>query len=195
MLNINAGDETPQESQTTAQEKIRKKIGTVPKIIFGAALLLVIPLLGNTFAGTISINNVGGKVEFGQGIAQTVACDSTGVTINPEASYDSTTARFNLKRIAITGINVSDSLTACAGKTFKLYVVDTVSALSKYVNGTSIDNISITFDALNGDASTSTTGVTVGASNGTGSDETVTATITTPVYSAADVTKIIIQSQ
>jgi hypothetical protein len=194
MLNINAGDETPQASQTTAQEKIRKKIGTVPKIIFGAALLLVIPLLGNTFAGTISINNVGGKVEFGQGIAQTVACDSNGVNITPEASYDSNTARFNIQKISLTGINTTDSVTACAGKTFKLYVVDTVSALAKYVNGTSIDNISISF-ANNGNVSSNTSGVSVVGSGGNGTAETFTATITTPVYSAADVNKIIIQSQ
>lgn len=196
MLNLNAGaEETPQTPNSTAQAKIRKKIGTVPKIVFGAALLLVVPLLGNTLAGTITINNVGGKVEFGQGIAQTVACDTNGITINPEASYDSSTTRFNIQKIAIAGINISDSATACAGKTFKLYVVDTASALSKFVNGTSIDNISITFNATTGVASSNTTGVTVAGSGGTGTSETVTATITSPVYSAADVNKIIIQSQ
>lgn len=194
MLNLNTGsEETPQTPNTTAQEKIRKKIGTVPKIVFGAALLLVIPMLGNTLAGTITINNVGGKVEFGQGVAQTVACDSSGVTISPSAAYAAGSERFNVASIAVTGIHVSDSATACAGKTFKLYVVDTASALAKFVDGTSIDNISITIGET-GTFTSSTAGVTVAGSSGTGTSETFTATITSPVYSASDVNKIIIQT-
>jgi hypothetical protein len=194
MLNLNSGvEETPQNPNPTAQTKIRKKIGTVPKIVFGAALLLVIPMLGNTLAGTITINNVGGKVEFGQGVAQTVACDGTGVTISPAASYASGTQRFNISSIAITGIHVADSATACAGKTLKLYVVDTATALADYVDGTSIDNISIAVGNTGG-FTTSTSGVTISGSSGTGTGETVTVTITSPVYSASDVNKIIIQT-
>lgn len=185
---------TPQVVQTTAQEKIRKKIGTVPKIVFGAALLLIIPLLGNTFAGTITINNVGGKVEFGQGIAQTVACDTDGVTITPAAAYDSTTARFNISSILVNGINLTDSATACAGKTFKLYVVDTASALAKYVTA-SIDNIQVSANPTSaGFSATTTTGTTLAKSNGSTTNESFTATITAPFFSASDVSKIIIQS-
>ena len=186
---------TPQVVQTTAQEKIRKKIGTVPKIVFGAALLLIIPLLGNTFAGTITINNVGGKVEFGQGIAQTVACDTDGVTITPAAAYDSTTARFNISSILVNGINLTDSATACAGKTFKLYVVDTASALAKYVT-VSIDNMSVQANATSAGflSTTAGTGTTLAKSNGSTTNESFTATITAPFFSASDVSKIIIQS-
>jgi hypothetical protein len=196
MLNLNAGvEETPQTPNPTAQAKIRKKIGTVPKIVFGAALLLVIPLLGNTLAGTITINNVGGKVEFGQGIAQTVACDSDGVTISPAAAYDSTTARFNISSITVSGINLSDSATACAGKTFKLYVVDTASALANYVTA-SINNMSVTANSSSAGwlSTTAGTGTALSKSTGNTTSESFTATISLPIYSAGDVSKIIIQS-
>jgi len=189
------GEAVPEGVSTTAQEKIRKKIGTVPKIIFGAALLLVIPLLGNTFAGTITINNVGGKVEFGQGIAQTVACDSDGVTIVPSAAYDSATTRFNISSILVNGINLTDSATACAGKTFKLYVVDTASALAKYVT-TLVDNMSVSANPTTGGFSSTNagTGTTLTKSTGSTTNESFTATITAPFFSAGDVNKIIIQS-
>jgi len=121
MLNLNAGaEETPQTPNPTAQAKIRKKIGTVPKIVFGAALLLVIPMLGNTLAGSITITNPQGKVEFGQGVAQAVVCDSNGVTITPTAAYRS--GVFVLETITVTGLDLSAN--GCRGKSLALYVVD-----------------------------------------------------------------------
>jgi hypothetical protein len=135
MLNLNPGvDETPPTPtpNPTAQEKIRKKIGTVPKIVFGAALLLVIPMLGNTFAGSITVRNVGGKVEFGQGIAEAVVCDADGVTITPTGGYRS--GLFVLETITVGDLNLTSS--GCAGRTLQIYIVDTATALATWITGT-----------------------------------------------------------
>jgi hypothetical protein len=193
MLNLNAGaEETPQVSNTTAQEKIRKKIGTVPKIVFGAALLLVIPMLGNTLAGSITINNVGGKVEFGQGVAQAVVCDSNGVTITPTAGYRS--GAFVLETITVTGLDLSDP--GCRGKTLDVYVVDTNTALATWITGTTHAGLSFASNGTSGSEAPVAQAGNFIASVTTGGTATETMTIVSSGgwISSESVSKFIIQS-
>ena len=149
MLNLNPEvEETPPTPtpNPTAQEKIRKKIGTVPKIVFGAALLLVIPMLGNTFAGSIGINNVGGNIEFGQGVAQAVVCDSDGVIITPTGAYRS--GAFVLETVTVGGLDLSAG--ACRGKSLQLYVVDTNTALATWITGTTSAGLTFAANGTSG---------------------------------------------
>ena len=193
MLNLNAGaEETPQTPNPTAQAKIRKKIGTVPKIVFGAALLLVIPMLGNTLAGSITITNPQGKVEFGQGVAQAVVCDSNGVTITPTAAYRS--GVFVLETITVTGLDLSAN--GCRGKSLALYVVDTATALATWITGTTSAGLTFASDGASGteapaaQASNFVATVTTGATAG----ETMTVVSSGGWISSEAVARFIIQS-
>lgn len=63
--------------------------------------------LGSTFAANISLNN-DQAVEFGQGVTQTVACDSNGFTINPVTRYDNAHSKFRIDYVEITGIDLTE---------------------------------------------------------------------------------------
>ena len=62
--------------------------------------------LGSTFAANISLNQ-GDNVEFGQGVAQTAACDDDGFTITPRTQFDNSRSMFRLERLDITGLNLT----------------------------------------------------------------------------------------
>jgi len=193
MLNLNPEvEETPQTPTPTAQAKIRKKIGTVPKIVFGAALLLVIPMLGNSLAGSITINNVGGKVEFGQGVAQAVVCDSNGVTVTPTAGYRS--GLFVLETITVTGLDLSN--TGCKGKSLEVYVVDTNTALATWITGTT--RAGLTFETPTAGSAeipaASASNFVATATTGGTTSETMTIVSSGGWISSESVSKFIIQS-
>lgn len=94
------------------------------KIALGLAAVILVPTIGSTLAGTISVS--GDRVEFGQGLAQAAACDSDGITLTPATSFSNTAGAgsFALGTIAISGINDD-----CAGKTFKITAYSDDSAL------------------------------------------------------------------
>ena len=56
------------------------------KLILGVGVLAGVIALGSTLAASINLNS-GGPIEFGQGVAQTVACDSDGVELTPFAQF------------------------------------------------------------------------------------------------------------
>ena len=62
--------------------------------------------LGSTFAANISLNQ-GDNVEFGQGVAQTAACDENGFAITPVSSYDNSRSIFRLDRVQVSGLNLT----------------------------------------------------------------------------------------
>jgi hypothetical protein len=194
MLNLNPEvEETPQTPTPTAQAKIRKKIGTVPKIVFGAALLLVIPMLGNTLAGSITITNPQGKVEFGQGVAQAVVCDSNGVTITPTAGYRS--GVFVLETITVTGLDLSSN--GCRGRSLEVYVVDTATALATWITGTT--RAGMTFDTPTASAGVEIPSAFAGnfaatITTGASTSETLTIVSSGGWISSESVSKFIIQS-
>ena len=69
----------------------------------GGAISLV--GVGSTFAANISLNN-DANVEFGQGVAQTAACDSDGFFVNPVSYYDNTSSTFRLDYVEVSGLNL-----------------------------------------------------------------------------------------
>ena len=62
--------------------------------------------IGSTFAANISLNQ-GDNVEFGQGVAQTAACDEDGFSITPVSSYDNALSIFRLDRVQVSGLNLT----------------------------------------------------------------------------------------
>jgi len=107
--------------------------------IVGVIALVMIPSLGNTFAGSITVNTAQ-NVEFGQGIASTAACDSA-VTITPYAKYVVAQANYYLETITVSDIDFADTSTVtdtnCRGKVFKIQVLDSANTLQTwYVTGT-----------------------------------------------------------
>jgi len=76
------------------------------KVALGLGSVVGIFGIGSTLAANISLNN-GGNVEFGQGVANTAACDEDGFTITPITSYYSGPGVFKVDRIEISGLNLT----------------------------------------------------------------------------------------
>ena len=94
------------------------------KLLFGIGALVGIIAIGSTLAASINLNG-GGPVEFGQGVAQTVACDSNGITLTPYSTFsnDSEYSDFYFSSLEVAGVSAN-----CSGVTFKLRA---------YMNGSS----------------------------------------------------------
>ena len=107
LLNLDSGDEA-----ATPNKKKSKWL----KIGIGLSALVLIPTIGSTLAGSISIN-AGSGVEFGQGNVSTAACDgditvapaselttTIGATL-PNGSMPSVAPYFSLGTISVSDIN------------------------------------------------------------------------------------------
>ena len=102
------------------------------KLILGIGGLVGVIALGSTLAASINLNS-GAPVEFGQGVAQTTACDGD-VTVTPFSTFanDEENADFLFTSFSVTGIDA-----ACNGKTFtiKAYNDGDNSPLNLYITG------------------------------------------------------------
>jgi hypothetical protein len=171
------------------------------KIILGVVVLGMIPAIGFTLAGTISVNvNGGGKVEFGQGITGATACDDN-VTITPSAQYDTTTARFYLQSIVISDVDFNDTPSnSCLGKVIKVSVIDSVGATSQWGSGNNF--VSLRVDSATATNSptqkTPSSNFTMGTTGGTSDAGTVSFEFSGPIAQSMigdNVSRIIIQTQ
>jgi hypothetical protein len=117
------------------------------KIALGAAVLLLIPILGTTFAASIAVNG-GSAVQFGQGVASVNACD-TSVTIGPAGDYNYASDAFHLETVTITNLDT----VSCAGKTITLRAYDSSTSTSMVIsNGTDPKAIKVSFSGASGAA-------------------------------------------
>jgi len=89
------------------------------KIALGLAAVILIPTIGSTLAGSITVNS--GTVEFGQGTTGTAACDSS-ISITPVSSYTSSGS------FALTSISVGSLETSCNNKYLKIKVINASDA-------------------------------------------------------------------
>jgi hypothetical protein len=91
------------------------------KLLLGICALVAVFSLGSTLAANITLNN-SGAVEFGQGVAQAVACDSDGITLTPSSNYWNAGSIYRISSLVLSGLN----LETCAGKTLtiKMYTND-----------------------------------------------------------------------
>jgi hypothetical protein len=171
------------------------------QVIIGVVALVLVPSLGNTFAGSIAVNaNNGNAVEFGQGITATAACDPN-VTITPSAKYDTATATFYLESITVSNVDFNSTVTdSCLGKTIELSVIDSATNVTPW--GAGNNTVSLKVDSTSGSntppVKTPSSNFTMTTSGATTDSGTVyfqyTGSITGSIK-GPDVTKIIIQSK
>jgi hypothetical protein len=101
---------------TDDEPVVKKKSNTRNlKIALGLAAVILVPTIGSTLAGAIAINSAV-NVEFGQGQAQTTACDDA-ITVTPTSSFTNASGAgtFKVGTVVLSGI-----ANACTGKIFKV---------------------------------------------------------------------------
>lgn len=81
-----------------------------PKWIMVIGLLTLTGIGGGVLAANITVGT--GVVEFGQGTATTIACD-TDITVTPVSTFDGTT--FLVSEIALTGVDQRSSSASNSG--------------------------------------------------------------------------------
>ena len=100
ILNLGNGSE---DSPATTRKSKRSKAS---KAAIGIGALATVTGLGSTLAAQITLNS-GNNVEFGQGVAQTAACDEDGFTITPVSYYDTNSSTFRLDYVQVSGLNLT----------------------------------------------------------------------------------------
>jgi hypothetical protein len=166
------------EQAPSEEKKKRKKL---PLILAGVGMLALVPLVGSTFAASISLGT--GNVEFGQGTQTTAACDDNiGVALGSQI----TSGQFYLQTITLKDINFTDT-DHCLGKTFKVHVADSGGNLQDWVDG-STDNAQFTIDS-SGNVADVSSGVTV-----TKNANDVTVTIASPALLDTYVGEVLLET-
>lgn len=110
-------------------KKTVKKSST--KGLLAVAAFAAVAVLGSTLAANISLNS-GSALEFGQGVAQTTACDGDGITVTPRAVFANASGAgsFNFATVSFSGIANN-----CANKLFTLKAYGTTSATPLAIAG------------------------------------------------------------
>ena len=179
----------------------RKAIG----FLVAGLILIAIPVIGTTLAGTITINS-GTAVQFAQGSITTATCDSD-ITVSATSTYSD---NFYLKTITLSGINL---VSGCEGKTLTVSAATTASPSIPGTISSGVTDIAFTIPATVGSASTLVTGLpagitaTTGMVNASGSAYksastavpydtagSITLTVTTPTLLTSTVSKFLIQA-
>ena len=119
------------ERTLTALE--RKRRNRFIGFLIGVLVLAMIPIVTTTYAGIIRVSNPGERVEFGQGIAATAACDPDGITIVPTAEYSQGDGKFMVKSVQIKGIDLRNSTQYCVGKVFDIYIQGSGGTLLNWI--------------------------------------------------------------
>lgn len=87
------------------EKKSRSKIILIVLLLAG-----LVTLVGRVLAANITIAS--GAIEFGQGVADTIACD-TSITVTPNSTFNGTT--FLLTSVVLTGVDQNAGSTSNAG--------------------------------------------------------------------------------
>jgi hypothetical protein len=168
-------------------------------------ILIAIPVIGTTLAGTITINS-GTAVQFAQGSITTATCDAD-IIVSATSTYSD---NFYLKTITLSGINL---VSGCEGKTLTVSAATTASPSIPGTISSGVTDIAFTIPATYGSASTLVTGLpagitaTTGMVNASGSAYksattavpydtagSITLTVTTPTLLTSTVSKFLIQA-
>jgi len=94
------------------------------KIIFGTAVIAMVPMLLSTFAASVTVGN--GNLEFGQGSQQAVACDqNVFVALGEEwhgspTEVDSSAGFFRVRTVTISNLDI----VSCAAKRLRVRLID-----------------------------------------------------------------------
>lgn len=173
---------------------IKKKSNTRNlKIALGLAAVILIPTIGSTLAGTITINS-SGTVEFGQGISQATACGD--LTLTPATSLVNASGAGSFKLATVTLVMPI----ACTGKTFTIKALgnssNTLIDLSTRSNDALAITPTITSSSCTVAIPTSPATANETATCTSTSETTATAviTVTTQTASASDIYKFTVES-
>ena len=179
----------------------KKAIG----FLAAGSILIALPIIGTTLAGTITINS-GTGVQFAQGSITTATCDAD-ITISATSTYSND---FYLKTITLSGI---DLVGGCEGKTLTVSAATTASPSIPGTISSGVTDIAFTIPATVGSSSTLVTGLPAGitatagmvnasaaayksASTAVNYDAagSITLTVTTPTLLTSTVSKFLIQA-
>ena len=176
----------------------KKAIG----FLAAGSILIAIPIIGTTLAGTITINS-GTAVQFAQGSITTATCDAA-ITISATSTYSND---FYLKTITLSGINL---VSGCEGKTLTVSAATTANPSIPGTISSGVTDIAFTIPETVGSSSTLVDGLpggitaTAGMVNssavayktGVDYDEfgSITLTVTTPTLLTSTVSKFLIQA-
>ena len=165
-------------------------------------ILIAIPVIGTTLAGTITINS-GTGVQFAQGSITTATCDAD-IIVSATSTYSD---NFYLKTITLSGINL---VSGCEGKTLTVSAATTASPSIPGTISSGVTDIAFTIPATVGSSSTLVTGLpagitaTAGMVNGSAvayktgvaydAFGSITLTVTTPTLLTSTVSKFLIQA-
>ena len=173
--------------------KIRLLNSRTSKMVFGAAVLLALPLIGTTLAASISItSNTNNTIQFGQGVIQATACDEAiTVTANTNFTNASGAGSFNVDTITLSGI-----ADACTAKTFTVRAYDTTTATPLTVNSGGTPTTALVFvPTISGSCTIAVTGSTFTTSVCTYSSNNNSVAIKVPTtLSAASVYKFTLET-
>jgi uncharacterized repeat protein (TIGR02543 family) len=95
-----------------------KRLDGFTKLVIVVVAAVLIPKIGSTFAGSITLNG-DQAVEFGQGTVMTTACDDS-ITITPTSRFSTVDTAFYLGDITVSGLDAS----ACYADMFTITVLD-----------------------------------------------------------------------
>jgi hypothetical protein len=179
----------------------KKAIG----FLAAGSILIALPIIGTTLAGTITINS-GTAVQFAQGSITTATCDAA-ITVSATSTYSDD---FYLKTITLSGINL---VSGCEGKTLTVSAATTATPSIPGTISSGVTDIAFTIPATVGSASTLVTGLpagitaTSGMVNASGAAYksattavnydaagSITLTVTTPTLLTSTVSKFLIQA-
>jgi len=165
-------------------------------------ILIAIPVIGTTLAGTITINS-GTAVQFAQGSITTATCDAD-ISVSATSTYSD---NFYLKTITLSGINL---VSGCEGKTLTVSAATTASPSIPGTISSGVTDIAFTIPQVVGSSSTLVTGLpagitaTAGMVNGSAvayktgvaydAFGSITLTVTTPTLLTSTVSKFLIQA-
>jgi len=176
MKTMNLGsDEIPEKKKKSNTRNL--------KIALGLAAVILVPTIGSTLAGTITVGT-SNTLEFAQGVTATTACDDA-IVMTPASSL--TDGVFYLESIAVTGI-----ASACSDKYFTIKVLAPTSGSPVAIGTSSATFCKVQFKV----ADPFTASAQAGATCGTISAASATAFTLTPTTKPATTTvdKITIES-
>jgi len=149
--------------------------------MLGIGSLAVVVVLAQTLAANININS--GPVEFGQGVAQTTACDSA-ITVTPHSAFDNTYGENGDFLFSAIDISDLDSTAGhCDGKGF------TIKAY-----GETSSTILATYTFMDNGSSFSSSYGSIDSSGESTDSSSLTLTLTSPSLLASAIYKITIES-
>ena len=161
------------------------------RIFAGFVTLIAVTYFGTTFAASITLGT--GRLEFGQGARQAVACDADGVTTAVSEDWSTGDSFFKVTTITLTGLNSvstnTDTGIGCGGKKIEVSLMGSSGVLR--IGTSTTDKVSFTVP-ITGDNPTTTAGVTVATDidlTGAGTTST-TVVITISPSSAVNATNV-----